>query len=137
MGDTAIFNCTIMGNVLFWRYSNIPVGPGLLSTDSTPVTRTHTVDGIMFTLNHISTDNGILISRLSFTAVMATNGEIILCFNGGGGDDTTIAVGSDKDRQPCTSTIKFTCLLPTDSPPVVSVVGVVSVANALVPQHSL
>ena len=99
MEDTAVFNCTIMGNVLFWRYSNMPVGSGLLPTDSTPVTKTHTVDGIMFTLNHISTDNDVLISRLSFIAEMATNGEIISCFNSGNGDDTTIAVGGGKDHQ--------------------------------------
>ena len=89
-----------MGTVLVWRYSesNNILGDTLDRTTTTPVTANHSLEGVMFTVDHISNDNNILVSNLSFIAVMATNGEMITCLGGGNREDATIQIGSGKDH---------------------------------------
>ena len=96
MGERVTVNCTVsMGTLLAWRYDSMQVGPAF-TTESTPDTTTlDPVGGITFTVAHISNNGGILMSRLSFIAVMATNGQMITC----SGDDNnldaaTIQIGS-------------------------------------------
>ena len=101
LGERAVFNCTIMENILGWLYSDEQVGPPLDSTTSTPDTTAVTVNNIVFTVTHISNGNGVLVSGLSFIAVIATRGHIITCFRGGSRDDATIEFGSGKDNQLC------------------------------------
>ena len=79
------------------------VGPALVPQSTPDMTTPDPVGGITFTVDHISNNGGILVSRLSFIAVMATNGQMIYCSGGGNNIDVaTIQVGSGKDHQPCT-----------------------------------
>ena len=119
-----------MDTVLTWQYNGMQVGPAF-STVSTPDTITpDLVGGITFAVNYIFNNGGILMSTLSFIAVMATDGQIITCVGSGNIEQATIQIWSGKDHWLCTcSQLSTNGLLPTDSPPVVSVVGVVSVAN--------
>ena len=91
-----------MNSVLVWRYNNFQVGLPLRPTTSTPVTTLEPVQDITFTVTHISNDNDIFVSNLSFIADMATNGKIITCIGGISREDEIIQAGSGKDLQPCT-----------------------------------
>ena len=125
-----------MDSVLIWRwYDSIQVGLLLIPSTPTPVITTlPPVQDITFTVTYISNDDNILVSNLSFIADTASNGQTITCTRSLIREDDTIQAESGKDHQPYQRSsiipfmflIKFTCLLPTDSPPVV---GVVSVAN--------
>ena len=102
LGERTTFNCTVMGTAMAWRYNGMQVGPAFQLT-STPATEIDTVDGIMFTVAHISNDNNMLVSSLCFIADMATNGQIT-CLGGGNRQEKIIQLGSGKDYQPCTCT---------------------------------
>ena len=102
LGERATFSCTIMDIVLLWRYNGVQVGPSLV-LDTTPAQITpDPVGGITFAVDHISNNGGILVSTLSFNAVMATNGQTISCSGDENRNDTTILLGSGKDHQPYT-----------------------------------
>ena len=92
-----------MGTALVWRYNDRQVGLVFLLT-STPATTTNTVENIMFTVAHISNDNDIFISNLSFTAVMETNGQITCIGGGNNREEKIIHLGSGKDHQLCACT---------------------------------
>ena len=79
------------------------VGLPLRSTTSTPaVTTPDPVRDITFTVTHISNDDNILVSNLSFIADIATNRQTITCAGGLNREDEIIQAGSGKDHQPCT-----------------------------------
>ena len=104
LGERATFSCTIMGSTLTWRYSEQQVGGTFTSDSSTLDTINRTENDIMFTVTYISTDNGTLVSSLSFIAVMETNGQMITCFGASSRDDAIIQEGSGEDHQPYTCT---------------------------------
>ena len=97
LGEKTTFNCTVMGTALAWRYNNMQVGPAFQLT-STPATDIDAVDGIMFTVDHISNDNDTLVSSLSFMADMVTDENMITCVGGGNRQEKTIQLGSGKDH---------------------------------------
>ena len=101
LGERITLYCSLEEDVLTWLYNGRQVGPIFRSTDSTPETTPDTVANIMFTYDRISTDNGILVSSLSFIAIMATNGVIITCIGGDSRGDATIELGSGKDHLLC------------------------------------
>ena len=82
----------------------MPVGSPLQPTTSVPDQMTFTVGGIMFTVTHISNDDGILVSSLSFIAEMANDGAAIVCTGFVNNDDATIQVGNGKNHQSYTCT---------------------------------
>ena len=100
LGETATFSCTLMDSVLIWRYDSIQVGlPLILSTLTPVITTPPSVQEITFTVTHISNDDNILVSNLSFIADTATNGQTITCAGGLIREDKTIQAGSGKDHQ--------------------------------------
>ena len=73
------------------------VGSPLRPADDTPIEEEDITSSIIFTVTHISTDNGILVSNLSFTAVMEINGQMMTCLGGSIREDVTLETGSGKD----------------------------------------
>ena len=91
-----------MGSTLTWRYSDQQVG-GIFTSDSSTLDAINRIENdIMFTVTYISTDNGTLVSSLSFIAVMETIGQMITCFGANSRDDAIIQAGSGEDHQPYT-----------------------------------
>ena len=82
----------------------MPVGSSLQPTASVPDEMTVTVAGVVFTVTHISNDDGILVSSLSFIADMANVGSAIVCTGFVNSDDATIQVGNGKNHQSYTCT---------------------------------
>ena len=106
-GDTVLLTCTIpRGTRLAWRYNGENIGNGvyLPTYNTVPPDNPDTKGGVVFTqrLLHTSPD---LVTQLSFTATINTNGGIIQC----AGDAATSTGGVESVSDDITVQVEQIC----------------------------